>query len=376
MNRKSYLFMSLFWKIFGWFWVAQIMIISATVTYFTMRGPDPTPRHGPPTFWSFFSQQVGILFGIGALVSYALARYLASPTIKLRRATHQLAEGDLTVRVGPQMGRRRDELADMGRDFDLMAERIERLVESERRLVESERRIVEAQQRLLADISHELRSPLARIAYALDLAKGSANEETGSYLKRIERESGRLNDLIGQLLTLARLEATPHQEDALAAAAPVDLSKLVSEVCQDADFEARGRDKKVRLIKNEGGIVKGSADLLRSAVENVIRNAIRHTPQGSTVEVTLQHNAQGATITVRDFGPGAPEDSLTDLFRPFYRVDQSREHKSGGVGLGLSITERAVRFHGGAVHAQNATDGGLIVELTLPISTGREVSSA
>ncbi len=361
--------MSLFWKIFAWFWVAQIMIISATVTYFSMRGPDTTPHHGPPTFWSFFGQQLFILIGIGTMVSYALARYLASPAMKLRRATHQLAEGDLTARVGPQMGRRRDELADMGRDFDVMAERIETLVASERRLAESERRTVEAQQRLLADISHELRSPLARIAYALDLAKGSANEETNSYLNRIERESARLNDLIGQLLTLARLEATPAPAGGLESAAPVELSKVVNDVCQDADFEARGRGREVHVIENAQCVVKGSADLLRSAIENVVRNAVRHSPQGKAVEVALRRGEKRALITVRDFGAGVPEESLSDLFRPFYRVAQARERESGGVGLGLSITERALRLHGGSVRAKNAEGGGLLVEIEIPVSS-------
>ncbi|RYX83110.1 HAMP domain-containing protein [bacterium] len=365
--------MSLFWKILGWFWVSQIMVISATVFYFILRGPDPHPKPnpGPPSIWSFILGPQGlILFAIGALVSYTLARYLASPTIKLRRATHQFAEGDLTTRVGPQMGRRRDELADMGRDFDMMAERIETLVASERRLAESERRTVEAQQRLIADISHELRSPLARIAYALDLAKGNADPETASYLTRIERESGRLNELIGQLLTLARLEAAPTHEGALETATQLEFSKLVSDVCQDADFEARGREKEVHLTINEACSVKGSADLLRSAVENIVRNAIRHSPQGSTVEVALKHDEaqKRAIVTVRDFGAGVPEEALTELFRPFYRVSQAREHKSGGVGLGLSITERAVRFHGGNVRAENAKGGGLLVELTLPLS--------
>ena len=359
--------MSLFWKIFGWFWVAQMMIISATFTYFSVRGPDPTPHHGPPTFWSIFSQQAYILFGIGAIVSYAMARYLSSRIMKLRYATHQLAEGDLTARVGSQSGRR-DELADMGHDFDLMAERIERLVESERRLVESERRTVEAQQRLLADISHELRSPLARIAYALDLAQGSANEETGSYLKRIERESGRLNELIGQLLTLARLEAAPSREEITATMMSVPLAKLVGDVCQDADFEARGRGKEVCIARTEPCVVEGNAELLRSAVENVVRNAVRHTPQGSAVKVALSCDEQCAHIEVRDFGSGVPEEALSEVFRPFYRVGQARERESGGVGLGLSITERAVRFHGGSVQAQNAPEGGLLVRLSLPLA--------
>jgi two-component system sensor histidine kinase CpxA len=360
--------MSLFWKIFGWFWLSQVLVTSALVTYFSTRTRPLAPPPGPPPLWSLFEwQRVLILLSVGALVSYGLARYLASPATKLRRATHQLAEGDLTARVGPQMGRRRDELADMGRDFDVMAERIESLIASERRLAESERRTVEAQQRLLADISHELRSPLARIAYALDLAQGSADAETRGYLGRIERESARLNELIGQLLTLARLEAAP-EHSTLEAATPVDLSSLLVEVCQDADFEARGRGRKVLLMKNEPCRVRGSAGLLRSAVENVVRNAVRHTPEGTTVEVALHCDEWQTVVAVRDFGAGVPEASLPELFRPFYRVESARERESGGVGLGLSITERAVRFHGGSARAENAPGGGLLVRLTLPLS--------
>jgi len=360
--------MSLFWKIFGWFWASQVLVVSATIFYFSTRLPPPGPPAGPPSLWILFEwQRLLILLSVGTAVSYLLARYLATPAEKLRRATHQLAEGDLTARVGSQMGRRRDELADMGRDFDVMAERIETLVASERRLAESERRTVEAQQRLLADISHELRSPLARIAYALDLAQDGAGEETRAYLQRIERESARLNDLIGQLLTLARLEAAP-EHGIPTTGAPVELTTLLTEVCQDADFEARGRGCTVDLAACEMCRVVGSPTLLRSAIENVVRNGVRHTPDGQALEVSLGCSEGQATITVRDYGPGVPEASLPELFRPFYRVESARDRESGGVGLGLSIAERAVRFHGGSLHAENAATGGLKVRLLLPTS--------
>lgn len=314
-----------------------------------------------------FPLLVGLFIGTEAIICYVLARYLAAPATKLRRATHLLAVGDFSTRIGPQMGRRRDELADMGRDFDVMAERIESLITSERRLAESERRTVEAQQRLLADISHELRSPLARIAYALDLAGADANEETSRYLARIKRESALLNELIGQLLTLARLDAAPEPGEA-GTTAPIDLSKIVSEVCQDADFEARGRDQTVHLLQNEPCMVQGKADLLRSAIENVVRNAVRHAPSKSAIEVALCCDERQVLITVRDYGAGVPEELLPELFRPFFRVAQARERESGGAGLGLSITDRATRFHGGKVQARNAVGGGLIVELMLPVS--------
>ncbi len=318
-------------------------------------------------------------------VCYALARYLTAPAITLRHATQQFAEGDLAARVGPQMGRRRDELADLGRDFDRMAERIQSLFMAERRL--------------LADISHELRSPLARMQVALDLIQGTVGKDNAKYLERIERESHRLNDLIGQLLTLARLEssaAPAHPE-------PVDLALLVSEVVADADFEARAHGRQVRATECDPCSVKGSYELLRSAIENVVRNGARYTAPNTRVEVVLRHESRGSTpftsakagelsltaspsvaaaagtawreqavIRVRDYGPGVPPESLERLFDPFYRVEDARDRLSGGVGLGLSITARAVRLHGGQVAAMNAPEGGLVVEIRLPVAVGEE----
>jgi len=249
----------------------------------------------------------------------------------------------------------------------VMAERIQSLVGAERRL--------------LGDISHELRSPLARMQVALDLADQSADEETRGYLARIEREGARLNELVGQLLALTRLETT----GASAPRQPVNLDELVAEVVGDADFEARGQNRAVRVTQSEQCFISGNAELLRSAVENVIRNATRYTPQETEIEVALQQEklqqekarstdsrstparARTAVIRVRDHGPGVPEESLSKLFDPFYRVADARDRQSGGVGLGLSIAQRAVRFHGGTIAATNAPDGGLIVEIRLPL---------
>lgn len=324
---------------------------------------------------------LAVLIGAG-VVAWGLARYFSAPISRLRRATHQFAEGDLSARVGPARLslRWRDELAELGRDFDLMAERIQGLMLSERRLLEAERRQAEAQRRLLADISHELRSPLARIAFALELA-GSAEGDASKYLQRIERESALLNEMIGQLLTLARLESVLEGSEAawsaVARGVPVDLSGLIAEVCEDADFEAQRRSARVSVVRLDPCLIEGAPELLRSAVENVVRNAARYTIEGSTVEVSLAHQAPSseaeedageAVISVRDFGRGVPEDALGQLFRPFYRVEDARDRRSGGTGLGLSITERAVRLHGGSVRASNAPGGGLEIELRLPLS--------
>jgi two-component system sensor histidine kinase CpxA len=288
------------------------------------------------------------------VVCYWLARSMTAPLAKLRAATRRLAAGDLTVRVGEAVGNRRDEFADLGRDFDLMAERIESLMS--------------AQRRLLSDISHELRSPLARLNVALGLARQRAGAEASSTLDRIEREAERLNDLIGQLLTLSRLETGTEETKK----EPVELAHLVSEIAADADFEARGRNRTVRVVKSEECSTTGTTELLRSAIENVVRNAVRYTAEDTEVEIMLcrhhHDNKAEAVISVRDHGPGVPEAALADLFRPFYRLTDARDRQTGGMGLGLSITDRAVRLHGGTVTAANAPNAGLIVEIHLPVA--------
>ena len=239
------------------------------------------------------------------------------------------------------------------RDFDAMAERLEMLVK--------------AQSRLLNDISHELRSPLARLNVALGLARQRAGVESADMLDRIELEASRLNELIGRILTLARLEDGEQRVPQT----PVPLGELVANVAEDAEFEAQERHCHVHttIPAGEWG-VRGNDSLLHSAVENVVRNAIRYTAEGSSVEIVLPGGTYGgaeAVLHVSDFGPGVPEDSLGKLFEPFYRLDDARGRLTGGVGLGLAITERAVRFHGGKVSAFNRAEGGLMVEIRLPL---------
>ncbi len=285
----------------------------------------------------------------GGAVCFWLSRYLTTPLIRLRKASRELAGGDLSARVGPVLEKRADEFADLARDFDLMAERIETLVQSQRRL--------------LQDISHELRSPLARLNVSLELARKQSGPDAGSSLDRIEREAERMDQLIGQLLSLTRLEGDAD----LIVREPVDLAALLSEVCADADFEASNRHRRVRVSHSDPCVVTGSSELLRSAVENVIRNAVRYTPEKTEVEVKqlLQENSRVA-ILVRDQGPGVPEEALPQLFRPFYRVGDARDRESGGIGLGLSIAERMVRLHGGTIAASNQPTGGLLIEISLP----------
>src|ERR1700683_2746446 len=295
-----------------------------------------------------------ILVLSSGLVCYLLAWYMTKPVARLRAATQQLAAGDLTARAGNPKSRRRDEIAGLVRDFDTMAGRLESLGK--------------AQSRLLNDISHELRSPLARLNVALGLARQRSGPESASMLERIELEAGRLNELIGRLLTLARLEDGEQR----VAATPVLLDEVVLNVTEDAEFEAQARHCHVRSEIPQGiWGVRGDASLLHSAIENVVRNAIRYTREGTTVEIHLEKTENTgvpeAVVRVTDCGSGVPPDALEKLFQPFYRLDDDRGRQTGGVGLGLAITERAVRFHGGHVAAFNKAEGGLLVEIHLPL---------
>lgn len=283
---------------------------------------------------------------IAVVLCYILALYLTSPIRKLRSATKKLADGDLQARVETSVTKRRDELADLARDFDEMAERIEGLITS--------------QQRLNRDISHELRSPLARLNVALELAKARSGADSQSLLNRIESESTRLNEMIGRLLQLSQLESGSEIADKRR----IDLSELVKDVAADADFEAKGLDKFVQSGEIEKCNVDGNEELLRSAIENVLRNAVRYTAERTAVEVSLTRQNGHAVVTVADHGGGVPDNELKNLFRPFYRVGEDRTRSTGGTGLGLAIAERAVKAHKGKIRAFNH-NGGLKVEIEL-----------
>jgi two-component system sensor histidine kinase CpxA len=317
------------------------------------------PPPGPRLFFGPRGLPIpGLIISVisSGLVCYLLAWFLTMPVVRLRAATRQLAAGDLSARAGAPDSGRRDEVAGLMRDFDTMAERLENLVK--------------AQSRLLNDISHELRSPLARLNVALGLARQRSGPDSASMLERIELEAGRLNELIGRLLTLARMEDGEQHVPSTA----VLLDEVVLSVAEDAEFEAQARHCHVRSAIPSGSWgVRGDASLLHSAIENVVRNAIRYTREGSTVEIHLEKSAGGggseALVRVTDCGDGVPPDALEKLFRPFYRLDDARGRQTGGVGLGLAITERAVRFHGGRVRAVNRAEGGLMVEIYLPLVT-------
>ena len=296
-----------------------------------------------------------VVLVIGGIFCLWLARYITTPLLKLRTTTNELAEGNLGARITTKLAKRRDEVGQLGRDFNSMAQRLESMVK--------------AQQRLLGDISHELRSPLARLGVALGLARQRSGPEANGALDRIERESDNLHEMISQLLTLTRLESGTDGRKR----SEIDLAELVREVADDADFEARSVNRAVQVVSSDKCSINGVEELLRSAVENVVRNAVRYTPEGTAVEVALRkQNGNGndfAVISVRDRGNGVPEEALEKIFRPFYRTEDARDRQSGGgTGLGLAITERAVRMHGGSVQATNAADGGLSIEMRLDLN--------
>ncbi|MGB8128291.1 MAG: ATP-binding protein [Candidatus Angelobacter sp.] len=325
-------------------WGRMVVAPSGKSYIFVSRLRQPYVPRGLPN--------LGIALSILAagVISYLLALYLTSPVKKLKTVVQSFAQGNLEARVAPQLGSRRDELADLGREFDHMAERIEALISS--------------QKRLLADISHELRSPLARLTVALALARKNTTTKGEAALDRIEMESERVNALVGQLLALTRLESGAESVPP----ETVALEELVEEVIDDANYEAKPLHKEVRVLQLSPCRVRGSSELLRSGIENVIRNAIRYTAEGTAVEVSLTTRLDSAVVTVRDHGPGVPDSELQHIFEPFYRVGEARERSSGGVGLGLSIADRTIKLHGGNIRAENVNDG-LLITICIPLST-------
>lgn len=313
-------------------------------------GPVVGPPPGPPPggFSLHFFTRLSIQLSIAAIICYLFARYLTRPIIRIGSAARQFAAGDLSVRVGKELKGRKDELAGLALDFDLMASRIETLLTSQRHL--------------LRDVSHELRSPLARLYVALELCRKRLGPGEMEPLDRIEREAGKLNDLIGQILTYNKIESGTAELQK----ERIDLSPLIAEIAADANFEVNA--ERTVVLKSEPCVLEGNRDLLRRAFENTIRNALIHTGEGP-VEITVEsQNAGGrpsALITVRDHGKGVPEDELELIFRPFYKpADRER---NGGAGLGLAIAEAAVRLHEGRITARQAPGGGLLVEMCLPL---------
>jgi signal transduction histidine kinase len=286
----------------------------------------------------------------GSLVSLVFAAFLAwyfsKPICKLRLAFEAVANGFMDVRLEHVMGKRRDELADLGRDFDSMVQRLQQLMDG--------------QKKVLHDVSHELRSPLAHLQAAIGLARQQP-DRTEDSMARIEREAVRMDTLVSELLTLSRLEAGMAgklNED-------VDLDELVSNVVEDARFEAEASGCRIEFEEHSRAAVRGNAELLHRAVENVVRNAVKHSPVGGLISIKILTNSdQIIFIYVSDEGLGVQEADIQSIFEPFFRSVATKT--SDGHGLGLAISQRVINAHQGSIYANNRSSGGLCVTITLP----------
>jgi two-component system sensor histidine kinase CpxA len=304
--------------------------------YFVMQGafrPDPW-SHMLPFSW------IPIIL---VLLCYALALTMMQPVRKLRQVVMQFGRGDLASRARSS---RKDEIGELSRTFDQMADRLQTLLNAERRL--------------LQDISHELRSPLARLKFALELARSSPDPQAS--LQRVDKEVQRLSTLVGELLQVTRAEGDPDSRNLES----ISLKSFLTAMVEDCRIEAAPKRCLIELSMPEDFMVSVDRELLHRAVENLIRNAIHYSPEGSTIQLICKGEPQSILLQVRDQGPGVPPEDLQHIFQPFYRVEKDRARENGsGVGLGLAITERAVRLHHGDVHAENMNPG-LLVELRLP----------
>jgi two-component system sensor histidine kinase CpxA len=337
-------------------WSTTIHSATGRSYVFLLSRPRIGNKHWLRDLEHFAFPQLWVAIIVCGAVTFVLVLLLIRPIGKLRVAARSLANGELATRVPEPDGEERlfggDEIQGLVRDFNYMAERLERLVG--------------AQKMLLRDVSHELRSPLARLSVALELAREESPPAMVGQLNRIEREAGRLNELIGQLLRLSSMEST----DASNSTESFQLNALLERMLPDVEFEAEQRFCQVRLLSHCDCVVQGSPELIYRAIENIVRNAVRYTREQSVVELKLSCEKQVGTamviLDVSDSGPGLPENELENIFRPFYRADDARQRDTGGFGVGLAIANRAVRLHHGEVWARNRPEGGLVVSLKLP----------
>lgn len=333
--------------------MAEKIITSDGHTYllFAPPSPDqhPDERMDPPHDRGLFPPVMPLLSGslVSFVFAFLLAWYFSMPIRKLRSAFESVSKGLLDVRLGAVMGNRHDELADLGRDFDNMASQFQQLMNG--------------QKRMLHDVSHELRSPLARLQAAIGLARQQP-ERTEDSLSRIQRESERMDTLVSELLTISRLEAgmMGKLDDDVA------ITELVTDLVKDARFEAEASGYRIEFEKCGKTVVHGNAELLHRAVENVVRNAMKHSPVGGLINIKLQKkNENTICIYVTDEGPGVPEADIKSIFEPFFRSEASKF--SDGHGLGLAISLRVINAHQGSIYATNRPSGGLCVTITLPV---------
>ena len=340
-------------------YIWRVPVQSATgkqYVFLLSRAHTPRPQSWTHDLQRFSFPQLPVAIVVGGLTTFVLVMLFTGPVLRLRKAAGELAKGKLSARVVWPAAQARifagDEIDALVHDFNHMAERLESLVG--------------AQKLLLRDVSHELRSPLTRLSVALELAREDADPVKAAHLDRIERETERLNQLIGQLLSLSSMEALEKLENF----EPLSLNRLIERMIPDAEYEAHQRQCSLDFRAEDECTIAGNQELLYRAIENVVRNAIRFTENGSEVEIRLRattnHGARQAEIEVSDRGPGIPKSHQDAIFRPFYRVDDARSPGTGGFGVGLAIAERAVRLHHGEISAMSREGGGATIRITLP----------
>jgi signal transduction histidine kinase len=301
---------------------------------------SPMGRSHPWMFLPYYLLVAGVI----TLLCWLAAVGVLSPIREISKTAASFGRGKLTARV---MTRRQDEIGQLAQSFNQMADHVERLITSERRL--------------LGDISHELRSPLSRLKLATKLARTSLDQQ--SALDRIERDIDRMSSLVSDIVDITRMESDPSPRDMT----PLKLTSLVEAIVEDCRIEAESRGCSLAVTGHMTSEVEGNRELLRRAVENVVRNAIHYSPVQAVVDIILIEEPGTAKIEVRDRGPGVPEDSLARIFEPFFRIEEARDKVRGGSGLGLSIAKRAIQLHHGFIAAENVAPG-LKVLISIPLS--------
>jgi two-component system sensor histidine kinase CpxA len=337
------------------FWTAASIVDASAATpgqrYLFLLSARPLRGFMDGAFFTLAAPRIGGGLVVVAVFCLLLARHITQPIRVLQSAATRMAAGDLSVRTRPSLPHRSDELAAMSIAFDTMAGRIQDLLKSKEALLDTQRQ-------MLADISHELRSPLTRIGVSLELLRRGETD----VLEPMQADLDRLNQMIGQVLALSRLDLEPPPQRPQT----LDLTDLLESIVDNAGHEGRGRQTSVLLTAAAPCLVRGEEPLLHSCIENVVRNALQYTPPGGTVRVQLQHTHDAAIVRVEDEGPGVPAESLSRLFTPFFRGPGSGEAHPQGTGLGLSISARIARRHGGTLTASNRSPHGLEVILRLP----------
>ena len=311
--------------------------------------PKSMPEQNKDIFIKQTKNMFPLLLLVCAVLCFLMARYLAKPIVELQEASQKFAKGDFSHKITKEAMARYDEIGDLASDFNNMASKIEALINSQRRLFN--------------DISHELRSPLARMQVGIELLQMKVPESEKPLVERLNKDVNRMNALIEEVLQFSKLEnkqiSGPSEE--------VNLAKALENVCADAEFENKNKHKGVRLEIKQECSIKGNSVLLERAFENIIRNGLRFTPENSIVEVSLEKIDNKAIINISDQGPGVPDDQINKIFDPFYCIKTDRNPQQGGIGLGLCIALKAVQIHNGTIKISNRPQGGLLATIELPL---------